>query len=244
MKILLIIASALCLTAGAAENWSNETEFGLVLNQGNADSQSVSGKTLSKYKLTDKDNFSLRGEYYNTKGLAGGTVILTSENSLAELKYEHTFHEMFGAFLITTWSKDNFRGFAQRFEVGPGLSYYFIKSDETNFFTEQGYLFRQETAYLPGPGNGPKSDISFWRAYAEYNSKISETLSGKLWTEVKVNLEDTEDTEVRVEPSLDVILSGNFSLGLAYRYSFDNVPAIVTAQRVDQMYLTTLKAKF
>lgn len=228
----------------AAENWSSENEAGVVVNQGNAESQAVSLKSLNKYKLTEKDNFALRGEYNQSKGQINGTTELTSENSLVELKYERLISEMFGAFIIGSWSKDNFRGFEQRYEFGPGLSYHFIKSDNRNFFTEQGYLYRRDTAYLIGPATGPKSTINFYRAYFEANNKFNEALSGKIWVETKLNLEDTEDVEVRVEPSLDVILSGNFSLGLAFRYSFDNVPAIATALRVDKMYMTTLKAKF
>ncbi len=228
----------------AAENWSSETDAGVVVNSGNADSQSVSLKTLEKYKLTKSDELAFRGEYFQSQGQVNGSTALTSENSLAEIKYNRVFHEMFGGFVVTTWSKDNFRGFENRFEVGPGASYHFIKSDAKNFFTEQGYLYRQETGYLKGPASGATNDINFYRSYFEVNAKLNPTLSGKVWLESKLNVEETEDIEARVEPSLSVMLSGNFSLGLAYRYSFDNVPAVAGLKRVDTMYMTTLKAKF
>ncbi len=247
MNFLFIMLSLVTVTSAHAQekkNWSSETEAGLVVNSGNADSQSVSIKTLDKYKLTDKDEVAFRGEYFQSEGVVGGTKQLTSENSLVELKYNRVFNEMFGAFAVTSWSKDNFRGFEDRFEVGPGLSYHFLKSEEKNFFTEHGYLYRQETGYLIGPASGDTNDINFYRAYFEANSKFSTTLSGKVWAESKLNVEETEDVEVRIEPSLSVMLTGNFSLGLAYRYSFDNVPAVAGLLRVDTMYMTTLKAKF
>jgi putative salt-induced outer membrane protein YdiY len=228
----------------AAENWASESELGLVVNQGNAESQSVSVKNLSSYKLTEKDTFTFKGEYFQSEGVVGGVNQLTSENALAEVKYERMISEMFGAFATTSWSKNNFRGFEDRFEFGPGLSYYFLKSDNQNLFTEHGYLFRQETAYLPGPPSGDRNSISFYRAYVEGNAKISPTLSGRLWVESKLNVENTEDVEVRIEPSLSVMVYGNLSLGLAYRYNFDNVPPEAGLLRVDTTYMTTLKAKF
>lgn len=230
--------------ANAAENWSSESEVGIVVNDGNAESQSVSLKNLTKYKITDKDTFSFRGEYFQSEGMIGGVKQLTSENSLLETKYERMMSEMFGLFGTASWAKDNFRGFEDRFEFGPGLSYYFIKSDDRNVFTEHGYLYRNETAYVAGPTEGPSNTISFYRAYVEGNAKFTPTLSGRLWAESKLNMENTEDVEVRVEPSLSVMLYGNFSLGLAYRYSFDNVPPTAGLLRVDTMYMTTLKAKF
>lgn len=249
MRLKYSIAALAFLTFGslqtfAAENWSSESEAGLIVNSGNAESQSVSLKNLTKYRLTEKDTFTFRGEFFQSEGTVDGVTLRTSENALLETKYEKMYSEMFGIFATATWAKDNFRGFESRYEFGPGLSYYFIKSDDRNFHMEHGYLFRQDTAYLPGPAAGEKLNISFYRAYTEASSKISPTLSGKIWLESKLNLENTEDIEIRVEPSLSVMLYSNFSLGLAYRYSFDNVPPTLGLQRVDTMYMTTLKAKF
>ncbi len=242
--LLITLATTISMAAGAAENWTSESEVGLIVNEGNAESQAVSLKNLTKYKLTEQDTFTFRGEYFQSEGTVNTVTLRTSENSLLELKYEKMFSEMFGGFATVSWAKDNFRGFEDRLEVGPGVSYYFIKSDDQNFLTEHGYLFRQETAYLEGPQSGPTDNISFYRAYVEANAKFSPTLSGKFWVESKLNLKDTEDVEVRLEPSLSVMLYGNFSLGLAYRYSFDNVPPKAGLLRVDTMYMTTLKAKF
>ncbi len=229
----------------AAEKWSSESELGLVVNTGNAESQSVSIKNFTQYKLTTKDTFSFKGEYFQSEGLDDNDIkILTSENSLLEFKYENLVSERMGVFATTSWAKDNFRGFEQRLEVGPGLSYYFIKSDLANILTEQGFLYRQDTSYLEGPGSGETRNVNFYRGFYEGNKKFSPTLSGKFWLETKLNVENTEDIEVRIEPSLSVMLYGNFSLGLAYRYSFDNVPPKAGLLRVDTMYMTTLKTKF
>lgn len=242
--ILIAIIFNPVLALSKDKSWSSESEAGLVVNSGNAESQSVSFKTLNKYKLTDKDELVFKAEYFQSEGMVDFIKQLTSENTLVELKYSKVFHDLFGAFIVTSWSKDNFRGFENRFEVGPGLSYHFIKSEHKNLYTEHGYLYRQETEYEPGPARGANSNINFYRAYFEGNKKFNPTLSGKLWLESKLNIENTEDIEVRVEPSLSVMLTGNFSLGLAYRYSFDNVPASKGFLRVDTMYMTTLKAKF
>lgn len=225
---------------------TSESEAGVVVNQGNTESQAVALKTLNKYTLLEKNNLTLRGEYFQTKGEVDGVSELTSENSLIEAKVERMLSEKLGVFGIGTWSKDNFRGFEQRLEFGAGLSYHFIKTDDRKFYTEQGYTFRTERPYIPGPGYGDETDASFWRSYFEFSDKLTPTVSARVWLESKLNIEDTEDIEVRIEPSLDVILSGNFSLGLAYRISFDNVPPEATParERIDHLYTTTLKVKF
>ena len=244
-SLIFGVVMALSTAVLAQDNsFSSESEAGVIVNQGNTESQSVTFKTLNKYTLLENYNLSLRGEYFQTKGEVGGVSELTSENSLAELKGERLFNEKLGAFALGSWAKDNFRGFEKRIEGGLGLSYHFIKSDTLKFFTEQGYSFRQETA--SGPASGPVSDTSFWRSYFELSNKFSDTLSAKVWLESKLNVENTEDIEIRFEPSLDVILSGNFSLGLAYRLSYDNVPPDATParERLDHLYTTTLKVKF
>lgn len=228
----------------AGEFWSSESDVGLVVNQGNTETQSVSVKTIEKYKLLERNNFAFRAEYFQSKGMVNGTSQLTSENMFAEFKYERLFSELFGAFVVTSWSKDNFRGFENRYEVGPGLSYHFVKTEMSAVFIEHGYLFRNETTYLKGDDSGPTRSTNLYRAYFEANSKFNPSLSGKFWTESKLNLQNTEDVEVRLEPSLNVLLTGNFSLGLAYRFSFDNVPPNVGLKRIDTMYMTTIKAKF
>lgn len=225
-------------------NWQSETDAGLVVNQGNTETQAVSLKTIYKYKLLEKNTFTFRAEYFQSKGMVNGVSELTSENSLIELKYERLFNEMFGTYLVTSWAKDNFRGFENRYEIGPGLSYHFVKSENKNVFTEHGYIYRREVAHIPGPLSGPTNTVNFYRAYFEANSKFNPSLSGKFWTETKVNMENSEDVEIRVEPSLSILLTGNFSLGLAYRYSFDNLPPTAGLKRVDTMYMTTIKAKF
>lgn len=224
----------------------SESEAGVIINQGNTESQSVTFKTLNKYTLLEKNNLSLRAEYFQNKGTVGGVSELTAENSLIELKFERLLLEKVGSFVIGTWSKDNFRGFEKRLEFGAGISYYFFNLDDFKFFTEQGYSFRQETAYEVGPASGPETEAHFWRSYFESSRKFTETLSGRVWLETKLNGEDTEDIEIRLEPSLDIMLSGNFSLGLAYRISFDNVPPTATPvrERLDHLYTTTLKVKF
>ncbi len=243
MKKLLVLIPALMLTLGTTHGettgeFKNATELGIVIQSGNADVQNFAAKTLFDY-IQGKNKYSLRGEYYN--GKVSGAV--ASESTLLELKYDRLLTERLGFFMAARYEHDRFRGFEERWELEPGLKYVFLDGEVYKLFTEQGYTYRNESAYLPGPGTGPSSDFHFWRAYLEGSAILTDSISGKIWIKNLLNLQNSSDYEFSFEPSLDILLANNFTLALSYRGIYDNVP-VGLAKKYDSIYMTTLKVKF
>ena len=191
-----------------------------------------------------------RGEYFQAEGRGKSphNMLLPqqiiSENSILELKHKYSWIQNLGVSGLVTWSKNRFKGFENRYEWGWGFSYDFIKSDDTYLFTEQGYLFRTETAYIPGPSKGPQNNSHLWRSYFEAYQRVNETLSGKVGGELKLGVDNIEDLEIHIEPSLEVLLSRNVSFAFSYKYSFDNLLPKGVIHHEDHIYMTHLRAKF
>ena len=233
-----------------SDRLTSVSEAGLVINQGNANSQSISLKTLNQYNFNDKQRVVFRGEYFQSEG--GGKLLdnrpfpqqITSENSILEIKYDYSWIPNLGVLSIASWSKNRFKGFKDRYEIGFGFSYDFIKSDETYIFMEQGYMFRQEIGSIQGSKDDSQERFHLWRSYFEGTQKMNEILSAKVLGEFKVDANNIKDLEVQIEPSLDMTLSRYISLVFSYKYSFDNLPIEGIFHRVDHMYMTYLRAKF
>lgn len=82
------------------------------------------------------------------------------------------------------------------------------------------------------------------RAYTEWNHKYSETFQYRLWAEYVPNFSQSKDYLMIYEASLTSILTSMFSLKVAYKGMYDNVPAVMGNKNYDYTYTTSLVAKF
>ena len=81
------------------------------------------------------------------------------------------------------------------------------------------------------------------RLYLETIHNFNSDLLGKLWFEYLPNLSESDDYILSFEPSVSFNISKVFSLKMAYRWNYDNEPAVNKGKH-DTMYTTSLIAKF
>jgi putative salt-induced outer membrane protein len=82
------------------------------------------------------------------------------------------------------------------------------------------------------------------RLYNEFNHKFSETVQYKFWLEYVPNFTQSKDYLVNAEASLTSILTSMFSLKVAYKGMYDNLPAVSGYKNYDYATTTSLVAKF
>jgi putative salt-induced outer membrane protein len=109
-----------------------------------------------------------------------------------------------------------------------------------NFFSELGYRYTIEDRYQPEDNQYSNKA----RAYTEWNHKYSETFRYRLWAEYVPNFSQSKDYLMVYEASLTSILTSMFSLKVAYKGMYDNVPAVMGNKNYDYTYTTSLVAKF
>lgn len=230
-KTLLIL---LVISCQVFAKYSNESEVSSVKTGGNSEVATYLVKTDNKWAFSTS-NFGVNGHY--TYGEASDQV--SARDWHIGPKYDHVIDSRLSYYVGELVEGYTFQGIKARYNSDAGLKYAWIKSDETNLFTEFGYRYSIEDRY-----ETPTLYESKLRLYNEVNQKVNANFSWKYWIEYVPNLTDTKDYLVTHEASLTSILTNMFSLKFAHRGIYDDKPAIEGNKNYDYTWTTSLVARF
>ncbi|MFY7992577.1 MAG: DUF481 domain-containing protein [Bacteriovoracaceae bacterium] len=234
MKLLISLV-LLSLPIISWAQFKNESEFSTVATGGNSEVETYLAKTSSDYAW-DMNAIKLGGHY--TYGESSNTV--SARDWDVNTKYDRFLTERFALTFGQLTEGYRFQGIKARYNADAGVKYFWLKSDAKNFFSELGYRYTIEDRYSPDENQYSNKA----RAYAEWNHKYSETFQYKFWAEYVPNFSQSKDYLAIYEASLTSILTSMFSLKVAYRGMYDNVPGIAGNKNYDYTYTTSLVAKF
>lgn len=249
MNLLLsVLLFAFSFTAFSQTKFSNESEISSIQTGGNSKVETYNLKTLSKWNK-EKSTYSFGGHYTlsaseQVDDNGDEEKITSARNWDANVKYERELTKAFSFFSAIIYEGDEFSGIDQRENLDIGAKYYFTKTDKTTSFSELGLRYSVEKRTTRDEDNEDKFNFSKGRVYYEVDHKYSETVSYKFWLEYLPNFTDSEDYLVSYEPSIAVVLTNMFSLKVAYKSSYDNVPNIEGNENTDYTFTTSLIAKF
>lgn len=232
----MVYILALFMSMLAMASYKNESEIATLSTGGNQQVESYNGKTLNTFEWRDINTYWFGGHY--TYGEAAGNVSARDWDVVN--KYEQRFTDHLAITLGEIVEGFRFQGIKARYNSDLGLKYYYIKTDSQNFFSEIGYRYTIEDRYEPGD-NQYENKL---RLLTEINKKPSENFQYRFWAEYIPNLTDTSDYLVTFEGSLTSIINSLFSLKVAYRGSYDEVPAIEGNKNYDYSWTTALVVKF
>lgn len=249
MKLLvLMLGGFISFSVIAQIKFSNESEVSSIQTGGNSKVETYNLKTLSKWNK-EKSTFSFGGHYtlsaseqVNEDG--DEEKITSARNWDVNIKYERELSEKLSVFTAIIYEGDEFSGIDQRENLDLGAKYYLTKKDKTTSFAELGLRYSLEKRTTRDEKNEDKFDFSKGRVYYEVDHKYSESVSYKFWLEYIPNFTDSEDYLVSYEPSIAVVLTNMFSLKVAYKSSYDNVPNVEGNENTDYTFTTSLIAKF
>ena len=213
---------------------THESEASLINSGGNSELQSYNVKTTNKYQFTK--NALLFGGHY-TYGEAANT--LSARNWDINTKYEFGLTENLSAVVAETIEGNRFQDVKARYNSDAGLKYQLVRNDKSDWFVEGAYRYTIEDRYSSDNLYQHKA-----RTYTEWNRKQSETLQWKLWLEYLPNFSNGHDWMTTGEASLTTILTSMFSLKVAYKGIYDNLPAQPGLKNYDYITTTSLVAKF
>ncbi len=201
---------------------------------GNSELQAYNGITKNKWDFT-KDAIHFGGHY--TYGEANSS--LSARNWDVNTKYEFGITERLSTILAETLEGNRFQDVKVRYNTDTGLKYEVVKTEKQNWSFEGAYRYTVEDRYSSKNAYQHKG-----RVYTEWSRKQSEALQWKLWLEYLPNFTAGSDWMLTGEASVTSILSSIFSLKIAYKGLYDNLPAAAGLKNYDYITTTSLVAKF
>ncbi|MGE3608881.1 MAG: DUF481 domain-containing protein [Bacteriovoracaceae bacterium] len=233
MKIVAMFLTLVCYPVWA--QLSNESELATIQTGGNSQVQTINAKTTNNY-LWIKNKVIFGGHY--TYGETQNGV--SARNWDLNGKYEREMTSRLSLVGGEIVEGNQFTGIKARYNTDAGLKYYYTKTDSKNIFSELSYRYTIEDRYSPIKNTYDNKA----RFYNELSHKFSETVSYKFWLEYIPNFTTGKDYLVNGEASLTSILNSIFSLKIAYKGMYDNLPATAQLKNYDYMTTTSIVAKF
>lgn len=213
----------------------NESELSYVQSGGNAVVQTTNAKTTHGLKW-EKHAATFGGHYMYGETAQNVSARNWDLNGKVEREVSHKLSLVAGEIV----EGNRFTQIKARYNSDVGAKYYYDKTDVLIFFSELSYRYTIEDRYEPLMNTYDNKA----RFYNEYSQKYSETVQYKLWLEYVPNFSDGRDYLVNGEASLTSILNSTFSLKVAYKGMYDNLPAAPGLKNYDFLTTTSLVAKF
>jgi len=221
--------------AALVEGLKNESEAGIVIVSGNAETETYNFKQASSYLWQELNTLKFDGRYLN----GYSNDVETARSWAAALRYERGLTSVFSVFAGQGIESNVFAGIRQNYITDAGLKYWLIKSELTQLSTEAGYRYTNEYRVASGP-----AELHYGRVFTELNHKFNESASLKLSAEYLPNFTENEDYQINGEAAVFSVLSSVFSLKTGYLARYRNVLIGSATERLDTTFSTALVAKF
>ena len=216
------------------KSFTNESEAGIVVANGNSRSQTLNFKQLNSYAwLENILKFTARFTKSSSRGV--DSVYYWSLG----LRYERVLTDRFSVFASQALESDLFAGYLQRYNTDVGGKQVLLKDDGWLWNLEAGYRYMKEHRFTQ-----PDVKNHFVRLYSDVNKVWTPTFSTLLWLEYLPNLTNSSAYQVNSELSLTAVMTDVFSLKSAYLMKYNHAPSSAAAEKTDTLLTTALVAKF
>ena len=174
-------------------------------------------------------------------GKTGEAVETTVENFQGLLRYDYFFTNNFAVFLQTSARNDRFQGLDLRYNLDPGVSYYFINTKKQQLRTEVGYDLQYDvrrdasrleiqtstdpTMPAPAPILLDKTNtLHNLRLFAGYDNKLYKEVSLTTGFEFLQNFADAGTYRFVFDIGIKSNVSDNLAIATTYQMRFENKP--------------------
>ncbi len=216
--VVLVVLSAAVVRADEAKpakGWDRSLALGVTLTSGNTDSSMFTGSVQGQ-RAWGKDDWRLgiEGAYGKTEG------DLSTAKARAYEQYKRMLNERWYGTVVGDVVHDLLSDLSYRLTIGPGLGYFFIKSDLTKLSAEIGPSFVLEKLH----GEGAETYCAL-RLGERFERKLND--SAKVWQSLEVlpQVDDWENFVALAEIGVEAALTKTFSVRLVAQDRYDNEPA-------------------
>jgi putative salt-induced outer membrane protein len=197
----------------------------------------AAGNTRS-LALTSAGNFKLRrGMNQLSSALAANfarsapnrdePLAATAENIQGKLRYDRFLSRHVAVFLGTSVRHDRFQGLDLRFNVDPGVAYYFVDADKHQLWTEVGYDFQYDVRRdenIAGTDLDKTEVRHSGRLFVGYENKLNEAVAFTTGIEYIQSVQETKSFRLNYDAGLTSTLAGRLAAATTFGVRYDNNP--------------------
>jgi putative salt-induced outer membrane protein len=224
----------------------NEVSFNLggLFAAGNSRSAAVTAGVKSKIKRGDHQFTGAAAANYARaaaavdNSTAGQPMSTTVENVQALLRYDWFFAKHWSLFLQATGRHDRFEGLDLRFQLAPGIAYYFIQEEKVQVWAEAGYDFQFDVradSFIHNTDGTPKNDqdgkplektahVHNARAFLGFTDKLFKGVDFGASVEYLQDLTDGNTFRFVFDGGIKAAIAKHFALATAVNVHFENNP--------------------
>ena len=210
---------------------------GGLFSSGNA--RTVAVTSLAKFKMRrDEHQFTtLLSANFARAGKKGESVDTTVENYQGMVRYDYFLTNNVALFLQTSARHDRFQGLDLRYNLDPGVAYFFVNTKKQQLRAEGGYDFqydvRRDESRVQTPVAGSTTPLPLLdktksqhnlRFFLGYDNKLYETVSFTSGLEYLQSMERSENYRLIFDVGLKSSIGGNFAIATTYTMRFENEP--------------------
>ncbi len=210
---------------------------GGLFSSGNA--RQVAVTSLAKLRLRrDEHQFTtLLSANFARAGKKGETVDTTVENYQGMVRYDYFVTNNVALFLQTSARHDRFQGLDLRYNLDPGIAYFFINTKKQQLRAEGGYDFqydvRRNESRVQTPPAGSTAVLPLLdktkaqhnaRFFLGYDNKLYDAVSFTSGLEYLQSFERSETYRLVFDIGLKSNIGGNFAIATTYTMRFENEP--------------------
>jgi len=220
---------------------------GGLFSSGNSRTVAVTGLAAFKARRDEHQFTTLVSANFARGGKRGEAVDTTVENYQGMVRYDYFLTNNVALFLQTSARHDRFQGLDLRYNLDPGVAYFFINTKKQKLRAEAGYDFqydvRRDESRVQTPPAGATTPLPLLdktkalhnaRLFMGYDNKLYESVSFVTGLEYLQSIERSETYRLVFDVGLKSAISNNFAIATTYTMRFENEP-LPTVEQTDSI---------
>jgi putative salt-induced outer membrane protein YdiY len=210
--------------------WAGTFKLNALYIDGNTDRRSAgSSFDASRRSKTDRVQADASFYYSEDKNQTTGQWVLNDRHAEGGIKYDYFLSDRWYLWTTVRALGDTLADIELRFTAATGLGYTLIEDKTTLFVLEAGVAYVSEEYR----SNSPSSDYAAVRFAYKYNKTISDRTKLLHSVEVLESVKNQDDVLVHGKTEIVTSLSKSMLASLGWIIDYDNTPAPLAKERVD-----------
>lgn len=228
---------------------------GGLFSSGNARTVAVTGLGKLRVRRDEHQFTTLVSANFARAGQKAAPVETTVENYQGMIRYDYFLTNNIALFLQTSARHDRFQGLDLRYNLDPGLAYFFINTKKQQLRSEVGYDFQYDVRRdesrvqaLPAgsPANTPPLPLVD-KTQAQHNARLFVGYDNKLYEQVLFttgleylqSFQHSENYRFVFDIGLKSNIGGDFAIATTYTMRFENnpLPSVETTDSIASVNL-------